>query len=82
MAACLQWPALPGNEQMNASNDLPHLLTVDEVAALLRTTRKAIYAMSERGVLPGLTRVGRRILFRSDQLVEWLGQKSAPSPKE
>ena len=29
--------------------DLPLLLTVDETASLLRTTRKGIYAMIERG---------------------------------
>ena len=30
----------------------------------LRTTRKAIYAMVERGALPGVVRVGRRLLVR------------------
>src|SRR5215467_1790816 len=60
----------------------PWLLTVEEVATLLRTSRKAIYAMAERGLLPGVTRVGRRILVRRDDLLHWLRQKSAPSPKE
>lgn len=62
------------------SADLPMLLTVDETATLLRTSRKAIYAMAERGQLPGVTRVGRRVLLRSDVLLRWLDQKSAPSP--
>ena len=61
---------------------LPLLLTVDEAAALLRTTRRAIYMMLERGQLPGVTRIGRRVLFRSDALLHWLEQKSAPSPEE
>jgi excisionase family DNA binding protein len=56
--------------------------TADDVAALLCTSRKAIYAMVERGQLPGVTRIGRRMLFRSDILLDWLRQKSAPSPKE
>ena len=60
-------------------NSLPAFLTADETAALLRTTRKGIYTMIARGLLPGVTRVGRRVLVRSDHLLDWLGQKSAPS---
>ena len=58
------------------------LLTVDEAADLLRTTRSAIYAMVERRQLPGVIRIGRRVLVRADDLLDWLDQKCAPSPKE
>jgi excisionase family DNA binding protein len=61
---------------------LPLLLTVDEAAALLRTTRRAIDIMIERRQLPGVTRIGRRVLFRSADLLDWLDQKRAPSPEE
>lgn len=61
---------------------LPILLTVDEAADLLRTSRKAIYAMAERAQLPGATRIGRRLLVRSTELLDWLDQKSALSLKE
>ena len=61
---------------------LPVLLTVDEAADLLRTTRRAIYAMIERRQLPGVIRVRRRVLLRADDLLDWLNQKRAPSPKE
>ena len=61
---------------------LPSLLTVDETAALLRTSRRAIYAMAERRQIPGITRLQRRLLFRADQLVHWLDQKCASLPKE
>ena len=61
---------------------LPILLTVDEAADLLRTTRRAIYAMIERHQLPGVIRVRRRVLLRADDLLDWLDQKRAPSPEE
>jgi len=60
----------------------PLLLTVDEAAALLRTTKRAVYAMIERRQLPGITRIGRRVLLRADDLLHWLDQKRAPSLKE
>ena len=64
---------------MSTPESLPLLLTVSETATLLRTTRKAIYAMIERGLLPGVVRIGRRVLVQRDDLLQWLSQKSAPS---
>ena len=61
---------------------LPLLLNVDEAAELLRTSRRAIYAMIERRQLPGVVRVRRRVLLRADDLLDWLDQKRAPSPEE
>ena len=60
----------------------PILLTVQEAASLLRTSRKAVYALIERQQLPGVTRIGRRVLIRTAVLLHWLDQKRAPSPKE
>lgn len=58
------------------------LVNVDEVADLLRTSRKGIYAMVERGQVPGVVRIGRRLLFRRDALLQWLSEKSGtPSPE-
>ncbi len=57
----------------------PLLLTPTEVAVLLRTSRKAIYSMVERAQLPGVVRIGRRVLVREDTLLDWLRQKSTPS---
>ena len=61
---------------------LPVLMTAEEVATLLRTSRKAVYCMADRGQLPGKTRIGRRVLFRTRQLVDYLDRKCCPSPKE
>jgi excisionase family DNA binding protein len=58
------------------------LLTVNDAADLLRTTRRAIYAMLERRPLPGMIRIRRRVLIHSAELLEWLDQKRAPSLKE
>jgi excisionase family DNA binding protein len=74
----------PGLDNPHESHrtTLPVLLTVDEAADLLRTTRRALYAMIERRQLPGVIRVRRRILLRADDLLDWLNQKRAPSPEE
>jgi len=61
---------------------MPTLLTAEEVAELLRTTRIAVYAMVARAQIPGVIRLRRRVLFRAEDLLEWLDQNRAPSPKE
>jgi excisionase family DNA binding protein len=60
----------------------PVLLKIDEVAKLLRTSPKGIYTMIERQRLPGVVRIGRRVLVRERDLVEWLDQQSASSLQE
>ena len=70
-----------GNDDSSGVMTPPYLKAA-EVASLLRTSRKAIYSMIERGQLPGVVRIGRRVLIRRDDVVLWLDQKRAPSPKE
>ena len=62
--------------------DLPLLLPVETAAEVLHTTPKAIYAMAERGQLPGAVRVGRRLLIRRDELLDSIGGSRALSSKE
>jgi excisionase family DNA binding protein len=68
-------------DESHGTRSMPMLLTVDDAAELLRTTKRAIYAMIERRQLPGIIRIGRRVLLRADDLLNWLNQKSAPSQR-
>ena len=61
---------------------LPVLLTVSEAAQLLRTTPRGVYAMVERRQIVGVVRIRRRVLFRTQALLDWVHQKSAPSLEE
>jgi excisionase family DNA binding protein len=63
----------------NGMRLMPMLLTVRDAAELLRTTNRAVYALIERRQLPGVLRIGRRVLLRADHRLHWLDQKSAPS---
>ena len=53
------------------------LLTATEVASLLRTSRKVIYGMIRLGQIPGVTRIGRRVLVRRDRLLQFLRERES-----
>ncbi len=65
---------------MSNEADLPLFLTAEEMATLLRTTRQVIYNMVSKFQLPGVTRIGRRVLFRRTEVLRWLRENSVPSP--
>jgi excisionase family DNA binding protein len=67
---------------MTRPDGLPIYLTPNEAAHLLRTSRKAIYVLIERRQLPGVTRIGRRLLIRTESLVHFLDQQGASSLQE
>ncbi len=68
---------------MTAQDDvLQMFFDVRETAVLLKTSDKAVYLMIERGLLPGVTRIGRRVLLRRTAVLDWLDQKCAPSTLE
>ncbi len=56
----------------------PSLLTASKIAIDLR--RKPAYAMAERTPLPRVTRVGRRLLVRRDDLLLSLDESRAAWP--
>lgn len=54
-------------------NELPPILTVEELAKLLRLNRKTAYAAVARGEIPGARRVGRTVRICRDTVLDWLG---------
>jgi excisionase family DNA binding protein len=58
---------------------LPRFLTAGETADLLRTTPKAVYSMIERGQMPGVKRLGRRVLIQTSELLDFLDHACTPS---
>jgi len=67
---------------MRGIEEYPLLLNVSEVADILRTSVKAIYAMNDRGQLPGVVRVNRRILVKRPELLAFIDRNSTPSSQE
>ena len=82
--------------QLGVAEPVP-LMTPDDVARVLRTSRAAVYKMQEpafasatvtfapatarleRGQLPGVRRIGRRLLFDRATLLDWMGQNPTSS---
>jgi excisionase family DNA binding protein len=68
------------NEPLATSE--PEVLTVPELAVLLRMNEKSTYDLVARGKIPGATKVGRLWRVHRPTVVAWLaGQISAPRPK-
>lgn len=72
-AATSPSPLLSAAEEPAIGARLPLLLTIPEVADILRTSPKAVYCMASEGKLPGLVKVGRRTLVRRGELLRSLG---------
>jgi excisionase family DNA binding protein len=55
---------------------MQNLLTVKEVAALLRVSAQTLYKMLEHGEIPAV-KVGSQWRFDRDRIREWLQQRSS-----
>ena len=53
--------------------DANPLLTLPEAAEILRTSANAVRLMIQRGKIPGVVRLGRRVLIRRVELYAHLG---------
>jgi excisionase family DNA binding protein len=72
--------ALPPPRAYTSIDQLPLMLTADEVAVLLRKSRKAVYTMVERGQIPHVRINPRSVRFERDELLAWIGKRRVPSP--
>lgn len=54
------------------TSQLPAVLTVKEVAELLRINRNTVYELFQRGEIPGGRKVGNSIRFSREALLQWL----------
>jgi len=55
----------------------PPLMTVEELALLLGTSKGAVYARHARGGIPGGLRLGRTLRFDPRVIAQWLSANSA-----
>jgi len=58
----------------------PEVLTVPELAGLLRMNTKVIYDLVAQGRVPGATKVGRAWRVHRPTVVAWLAGQAAPQP--
>jgi excisionase family DNA binding protein len=61
------------------------LMSPDELAKWLYCSRKAIYHRVQRGQLPGVVRLGRRLYFRRSTVLNFVRQqerRARPSLEE
>jgi excisionase family DNA binding protein len=65
---CLLLPESPSR----ASVALNPYLSAAELAVLLRTTVRGIYARLHRGGLPKPRRIGRKLLFNRKEVLAWI----------
>lgn len=60
---------------------MKELLTLDEAATFLTISRKSAQHMVDRGQMPGVIRVGRRVRIRAVDLYDSVGLLSSKSAR-
>ena len=62
----------PSTAPAASSPPIPLVLTVEEVAELLRLNKKTVYSAAASGEIPGVRRIGTRLRFYGPVLAKWL----------
>ena len=65
-----------GGAVLSSTMPLEHLLTVKEVASLLRVSTQTLYKMLENGEIPAV-KVGSQWRFDSDRIKEWISSQAS-----
>ena len=60
--------------RVNTSTEADQVLTIPEVADLLKLSRAQVYALTARGDIPSV-RIGRSVRVRRDRLEHWLDRQ-------
>ena len=60
---------------MVESHRMPHLMTVEEVAAYLRLSKDTVYRMTQSGRIP-TSKVGTQWRFRRADVENWFDENS------
>lgn len=61
------------------ASGFPLLMTVPEIAGVLRLSRKGVYELLRSGGL-GCVKVGRRVRVRREQLLQFIAERTVPAP--
>lgn len=69
-------PQIPQNEKAEScavvTAEMPDIMTVEELALLLRVNRKTLYEAVSKHQIPGVRRVGRIIRISRQAVLKWL----------
>lgn len=70
-------------KQEQPTTDQPEqLLTIDEVATLLRLTKPTVYSKVSKNELPGVCKQGKRLYFDRQTIIDWIKQGRKKSNAE
>jgi hypothetical protein len=72
--------ALASGETVMPDLDPPDYLVTTEAAQMLRTPVATLYAWRQQGGGPPARKVGKRLLYRRDELIAWVNQHSTQAP--
>lgn len=66
----------------NEMNEPNPLMTIDELAALLRLNRDTTYKAAAERKIPGVRKIGRTIRIHRQSVMAWLEQGESPAVTE